>query len=83
MHKSRLSAVVIDCFTDNLQADAEFWAGALGREAKRSTNPEDANYVKLVGPEDEIHIGQRERLVARTPVAQEVLRINNTNYLVG
>lgn len=56
MHKSRLGAIIIDCLTDDLEADAEFWAGALGRQAKRTGNPEDANYVKLVGPEEEIYI---------------------------
>jgi hypothetical protein len=56
MHKSRLGAVIIDCLTDDLEADAEFWAAALGREGKCSANPEDANYVALVGPEEEIHI---------------------------
>jgi predicted enzyme related to lactoylglutathione lyase len=56
MHKSRLGAVIIDCLTDNLEADAAFWAAALGREAKRSANPEDANYIGLAGPEEEIHV---------------------------
>ncbi len=56
MHKSRLGAIIIDCLTENLEADAEFWAKALGREAKRSGNPEDENYIGLAGPEDEIPI---------------------------
>lgn len=56
MHKSRLGSIIIDCLTENLDADAEFWAAALGRVAKRSSNPEEANYVGLVGPEEEIHI---------------------------
>ena len=56
MHKSRLGAVIIDCLTDDLESDAGFWGAALGREAKRSANPEDANYIALAGPEGEVHI---------------------------
>ncbi len=32
MHKSRFVAFVIDCKTDDLDACARFWSGALGRE---------------------------------------------------
>ncbi len=56
MHKSRLGGIIIDCHSDNLDADAEFWARALGREAKRSSNPENINYVELVGPVEEIFV---------------------------
>ena len=30
MHKSRLGAVIIDCQTEDLEAEAEFWGQALG-----------------------------------------------------
>jgi hypothetical protein len=36
MHRSRLSALIIDCRTDSLADAAGFWSRALGREAKPS-----------------------------------------------
>lgn len=33
MHKSRLGTVIIDCQTDNLAREAEFWSKALGGTA--------------------------------------------------
>lgn len=30
MHKSRLGTVIIDCDTDNLEREADFWGAALG-----------------------------------------------------
>jgi predicted enzyme related to lactoylglutathione lyase len=56
MHKSRLGGIIIDCQSDDLDADAEFWARALGRRAKRSADPENVNYVELVGPAEEIFV---------------------------
>jgi hypothetical protein len=32
MHKSRLGAVIVDCETDDLEREAEFWGAALGGE---------------------------------------------------
>jgi predicted enzyme related to lactoylglutathione lyase len=32
MHKSRLGAVIVDCQTDDLEREAEFWGAALGGE---------------------------------------------------
>ena len=56
MHKSRLGGIIIDCRTDNLDADAEFWSKALGLNARRSPKPEDVNYVELAGSPEEIHV---------------------------
>lgn len=56
MHKSRLGGIIIDCRSDNLDADAEFWSRALGRNARRSGKPEDVNYVELTGSPEEIHV---------------------------
>ena len=56
MHKSRLGGIIIDCRTDNLDADAQFWSKALGRNARRSPRPEDVNYVELSGAAEEIHV---------------------------
>ena len=56
MHKSRLGVVVIDCETDDLEREAEFWAAALGAAAKRSPDPEDKNYVELETAPGEIKV---------------------------
>jgi hypothetical protein len=32
MHKSKLCSFIIDCQTDDLEAAAKFWSGALGRD---------------------------------------------------
>ena len=53
MHKSRLGVVVIDCRTDDLDREAEFWSRALGTTAKRSSDPADQNYIELeIAPEE-------------------------------
>ena len=53
MHKSRLSAIVIDCRTDDLDEAAEFWGQALGYPAQKSNDSEDENYVGFeTGPNE-------------------------------
>ncbi len=55
MHKSRLSNIIIDCQTDDIDAASKFWAAAIGRTVKPeedSTEP----YRLLVGPEGEMKI---------------------------
>lgn len=48
MHKSRLQTLVIDCKTDDLDADAEFWGAALGCKVRTcNVEPEDENYREL------------------------------------
>lgn len=50
MHKSRLGTLVIDCETDDLDGEAEFWAGALGcKVITRNKEPGDENYRRLDG----------------------------------
>ena len=45
MHKSRLGTVIIDCQTDDLAREAEFWSAALGGEiGKRS---KDERYIDV------------------------------------
>lgn len=56
MHKSRLSGIIIDCKTEDLETDALFWSQALGRPVKRSSDPEDEGYIGLQGAPDDIHI---------------------------
>jgi len=45
MHRSRLGNVIIDCQTDDLRREAEFWGAALGRPASRHSN--DGRYIDL------------------------------------
>ena len=55
MHKSRLSNIIIDCKTEDIDSAAEFWAVAIGRVAESdagSTEP----YRLLQGAPDEIKI---------------------------
>ena len=48
MHKSRLGTIVIDCLTDNIEKEAEFWSMVLGcKVARQCDEPGDENYVKL------------------------------------
>ncbi len=56
MHKSRLAAVVIDCETDDLDREAEFWSGALGAAPNRTDHPQYQNYVVLEGAPDEVKV---------------------------
>ena len=45
MHKSRLGTIIIDCQTDDLERDAEFWSAALGGDAVK---PNDAGrYIDI------------------------------------
>jgi predicted enzyme related to lactoylglutathione lyase len=52
MHHSRLSSIIIDCRTEDLEAAAKFWSQALGRPLKEG-NSGGPNYVGLVTHDDE------------------------------
>ena len=45
MHKSRLGTVIIDCQTDDLGREAEFWGAALGGEIGRRS--QDERYIDV------------------------------------
>ena len=47
MHKSRLGALIIDCKTDDLFKDSDFWSAALGMSAESKDNQQSENYVRL------------------------------------
>lgn len=48
MHHSRLAAIVIDCRTDDLPAEAAFWGGALGLAVKPpKTEAGEGKYLDL------------------------------------
>lgn len=52
MHKSRLGAVVVDCQTENLSGEAEFWCQALGLDPGRS----DERYIHLNGRSEDVQV---------------------------
>jgi predicted enzyme related to lactoylglutathione lyase len=54
MHKSRLSNIIIDCRTDDIDDAAAFWSAAIGRTVA-ATAPADP-YRLLEGPPDEMKI---------------------------
>lgn len=50
MHKSRLGTLIIDCETEDLDQDAEFWSRALGGKViGRNSEPGDENYRGIDG----------------------------------
>lgn len=55
MHKSRLSNIIIDCQTDDIEAAAGFWAAAIGRVAESGTDSAEP-YRLLEGPQGEMKI---------------------------
>ncbi len=56
MHKSRLAGFIIDCKTDDLNSAATFWGRALGMEARALLGDEADKYVRLVDPQDRLHV---------------------------
>jgi predicted enzyme related to lactoylglutathione lyase len=56
MHRSRLTAIVIDCNTTDLVAASRFWAGALGRAVRTDADPATEKYVSLDTRPDELGI---------------------------
>jgi predicted enzyme related to lactoylglutathione lyase len=56
MHKSRLSTVVIDCQTEQLDTAADFWSKALGCPSQSLSDPDDANYRELNTPPNEVKV---------------------------
>jgi Glyoxalase-like domain len=55
MHKSRLSNIIIDCRTDDIEAAASFWAAAIGRVAESDADSSEP-YRLLEGPPGEMKI---------------------------
>jgi hypothetical protein len=56
MHRSRLAGFIIDCNTDNIEEAGEFWAAALGMQARYNPAVEGDNYVRLNKPDDRFHV---------------------------
>jgi hypothetical protein len=55
MHKSRLSNIIIDCQTDDIEAAAKFWAAVIGRVAESDADLSEP-YRLLEGPPGEMKI---------------------------
>ena len=53
MHRSRISAYVLDCKTDDLKDAAEFWSKALGRPVETFDQDGDGKYAELKTDADE------------------------------
>jgi predicted enzyme related to lactoylglutathione lyase len=53
MHKSRLGTLVIDCKSDDLDSDADFWSDVFGCDVLRRSQPGDENYRLLATAEHE------------------------------
>ena len=47
MHRSQLAGFIIDCRTDDLDAAARFWSGALGLEAITDPRSDGSKYRRL------------------------------------
>ena len=56
MHKSKLAGFIIDCQTDNVQQAAAFWSAALGLKTRYLPAEEGEKYVRLIDPNDQLHI---------------------------
>ena len=56
MHKSQLGALVIDCRTDDLFREAEFWGAALGCAVERPEDQRNPRYVRLQGRTGEVQV---------------------------
>jgi hypothetical protein len=75
MHKSRLGAVIVDCETDDLEREAEFWIAALGGEVS-SPRP-GGRYLDVQGdPADPRVILQRVEHPSRIHIDIETDDIN-------
>lgn len=53
MHRSRISAFVLDCQVDDLAAATEFWSHALGRPVASPDQDGDGKYAELKTDADE------------------------------
>ena len=53
MHRSRISAFVLDCQVDDLATATEFWSQALGRAVVSADQDGDGKYAELKTEADE------------------------------
>jgi hypothetical protein len=60
VHKSKLDGFIIDCKTDDLDAAAQFWSGALGLAVRTLAGSEGERYTRLEHPELHIEVQRVE-----------------------
>ena len=76
MHRSRLGNIVIDCQTDDLLSEAQFWSAALGYPLRQDLD-ETRRFIQLVTPPGEVQvIIQKVRHEARAHLDIETDSIN-------
>ena len=56
MHKSRLGALIVDCQTEDLWKDAQFWSGALGARCEDPANQVNQKYIRLESGPNELRV---------------------------
>lgn len=56
MHKSRLGALIVDCQTDDLFRDSDFWSAALGMPAESRGDQQNEKYVRFEGKPGEVQV---------------------------
>jgi predicted enzyme related to lactoylglutathione lyase len=56
MHKSRLGALIIDCQTDDLQREAQFWSAAMGAPPEVPEAQQNPRYIRLEGSAGEVPV---------------------------
>jgi hypothetical protein len=56
MHKSRLGALVVDCQSENLVENAEFWGAVLGSVPESQEGRIDERYIRLNGAPGEAQV---------------------------
>lgn len=55
MHRSRLGNIVIDCQTDDLLSEAQFWSAALGYALPQDLDA-TSNFIQLVTPPGDVQV---------------------------
>jgi len=63
MHRSKLAGFIIDCQTTDLGGAARFWSRALGMAQQALPAAEGEKYVRLLDPQERLHI-EVQRLAA-------------------
>ena len=77
MHRSRLGNIVIDCQTDDLLSEAQFWSAALGYPLPQDPDA-TGRFIQLVTPANDVQvIIQRVRHKARAHVDIETDSIDS------
>lgn len=55
MHKSRIGNIVIDCKTENLLLEAQFWSSALGYPLPQDLDA-TSRFIQLVTPPGDVQV---------------------------